>query len=97
MNWKDPKKRQLIKALLSLETATEAEMFLYDLMTKKEIEEFSNRLEAAKMLTQQNTYMVIAKKTHLSSTTIARVSKFLQGKGGGYKSILNKLLHRPLN
>ena len=51
--------------------------FLRDLLTEKEILEFSRRFEVAKMLEKNMSYSVIEEKTGMSSTTIARISKFL--------------------
>lgn len=93
MDWNSPKNKTLIKAILALKTPDEAKRFLRDLMTEGEIEEFGKRLQAAEMLTQNVPYSVIEKETGLSSTTVARVSKWLNGKEGGYKTILNKIHH----
>lgn len=93
MDWKKIEKRELLQAVLSLKTEKEAAAFLRDLMTEKEIDEFAKRLKAAEMLTDKTPYTVIEKATGLSSTTIARVAKWLNGKGGGYKTIINKLHH----
>ena len=78
---------------MALKTENEAGRFLRDLMTEKEIEEFAKRLKAAEMLTEKIPYSTIEKETGLSSTTVARVAKWLNGKGGGYKIIINKLHH----
>lgn len=93
MNWKSKEKIKLIQAILAIETEDEARRFLRDLMTEKEIEEFSKRLKAAEMLNNKISYSVIEKETGLSSTTIARVAKWLNGKEGGYQTIINKLNH----
>ncbi len=93
MDWKSTENRKLVRAILSLETTGEAERFLRDLMTEKEIREFANRLKAAEMLMQNINYTIIEDETGLSSTTVARVSKWLKGSGGGYKTILNKMHH----
>ena len=93
MDWNNKENKQLIKAILSLETPDEAKRFLRDLMTEKEIVEFSKRLQTAEMLTAKTPYSVIEQKTGLSSTTVARVSKWLNGKEGGYKTIINRLHH----
>ena len=93
MDWKTKKNKQFIKAILTLETPDEARRFLRDLMTEKEIKEFAKRLQAAEMLTAKIAYSVIEQKTGLSSTTVARVSKWLNGKENGYKTIINKLHH----
>ena len=93
MDWKSKGNQKLIQAILALKTENEAERFLRDLMTEKEIKEFAKRLKAAEMLTEKVPYSIIEKETGLSSTTVARVAKWLNGKGGGYKIIINKLHH----
>ena len=93
MEWKSDKSQKLIEAILALETGDEARRFLRDLMTEKEIAEFANRFEAARLLTEKVPYTTIVEKTGLSSTTVARVAKWLKGKQGGYKTILNRLAH----
>ena len=93
MDWKSKGNQKLIQAILALKTKNEAGRFLRDLMTEKEIKEFAKRLKAAEMLTEKVPYSIIEKETGLSSTTVARVAKWLNGKGGGYKIIINKLHH----
>lgn len=94
MNWNSKENNRLIQAVLSLDTEDETKRFLRDLMTEKEIQEFAKRLKAAEMLTEKTPYTVIEKETGLSSATVARVAKWLNGKEGGYRSIINKLRHR---
>ncbi len=60
--------------------------FLRDLLTEKEILEFSRRFEVAKMLEKNMSYSVIEEKTGMSSTTIARISKFLNWENIWYKT-----------
>lgn len=93
MNWESKESKRLLQAILALETPDEAKRFLRDLMTKGEIEEFAKRLKAAEMLTEKVPYSVIEKETGFSSTTVARVSKWLNSGEGGYKKILNKIHH----
>jgi TrpR-related protein YerC/YecD len=93
MDWNTKENKTLIQAVLALETPDEAKRFLRDLMTEGELEEFAKRLQVAEMLTQKMPYSVIEEKTGLSSTTVARVSKWLNGKGGGYVTIINRLHH----
>ncbi|OGY88060.1 MAG: hypothetical protein A2233_04620 [Candidatus Kerfeldbacteria bacterium RIFOXYA2_FULL_38_24] len=93
MNWKNTENKRFIQAILALKTADEARHFLRDLMTAKEIEEFGKRLKAAEMLMEKAPYLVIEKETGLSSTTVARVAKWLNGKEGGYKIIIERLHH----
>lgn len=91
MDWGTKENKRLIEAVLALQTNDEAKRFLRDLMTEKEIEELANRLKAAEMLTKKLPYSMIQEETGLSSTTVARVSRWLKGPGGGYKLIFKKL------
>lgn len=63
--------------------------FLLDLMTEKEMLEFSRRFEVAKMLDQGISYTRIEKKTGMSSTTIARISKALKWSNMWYMNAIN--------
>lgn len=91
MDWGTKENKQLIEAILSLKNSDEAQRFLRDLLTSQEIEEFSKRLEAARLLTNDIQYNTIVQKTGLSSTTIARISKWLKGSLGGYSLVLNRI------
>ncbi len=93
MNCNSPDNNQLIQAILAIQTGDEARNFLRDLMTEKEIDEFAKRLKAAEMLTEKVPYLIIEKQTGLSSATIARVAKWLNGPDGGYKTIIDRLHH----
>jgi len=93
MDWKTKEKEELVDAILAIGNQDEARRFLRDLMTEGEIEEFSKRLLVARMLTDKRPYLEIEKETGLSSTTVARVSKWLNGKEGGYKTIISRLHH----
>lgn len=91
---KDNKKiGELTDAILSLKNRSEAKRFLRDLLTEKELIEFGNRWKAAKMLSEKISYKKIEKETGLSSTTVARVSDWLNKGTGGYKLILKRLNH----
>jgi len=83
----------LYKAILLLKSEDEAKRFCRDLLTKQEIEEFAKRWEVAQLLDQCVPYTEIVKKTNMSSTTIARVSKWLKKGQNGYRLILERL-HR---
>ena len=93
MDWKTAENQRFIKAILSLSTPDEARRFLRDLMTKGELEEFAKRLRAAEMLTQKIPYTTIERETGFSSTTVARVARWLNNGEGGYKKIIAKLHH----
>lgn len=91
MNWNSPKMSHLLKAILALKNKNEAKRFLRDLLTEAELNEFSNRFLAAQMLDKGISYTVIQKQTKLSTTTIARISKWLKKGKGGYRLMLNRL------
>src|SRR5471030_1194840 len=82
---------ELYKAVLSLKNESECQKFFRDLLTEAEIKEFANRWKVARMLEQKVQYEVIAKETGMSSTTIARISKWLNNGMGGYKLMLKRL------
>ena len=60
-------------------------------MTRAEIVEFSNRLRAAEMLSEKSPYSLVEQVTGMSSTTVARVQRWLKQGKGGYKMILERL------
>lgn len=87
------KKRFLYNSFLQLQTEDEVRRYLRDLMTPQEIEELAERLAVANMLNQKMTYVEISNKTSMSSTTIARISKWLKNGRNGYKLVLGRLHH----
>ncbi len=93
MNLNNPLTNELVRAVLSLKTIEEARRFFRDLMTEEEILEFGRRWKAAQMLDSRIPYTKIIEKTGLSSTTVARVSKWLNSGMDGYKLVLSRLNH----
>jgi len=91
--WDNPQSEDLFRAILALKNLEEAKLFFRDLLTAKEIIEFATRWQTAQMLSTNTPYSQIEKKTNFSSTTVARVSKWLNGGTGGYKLMLNRLHH----
>lgn len=87
------KTEELSKAIALLKTSAEVKLFLRDLLTETEINEFSNRWLAARLLSKNISYTRIQKQTGLSSATIARISKWLNGKLGGYRLIIGRLYY----
>lgn len=85
------KTNNLYQAILSLENESEAKRFFRDLLTEAEIKEFANRWAVAQMLDKKIPWEKITKKTNMSSTTIARISKWLNSGMGGYKLMLKRL------
>ena len=83
--------RALLTALAQIETVDEAEAFLLDLCTPREIEDLSQRLEVARLLDAGEPYLSVQQRTGASSTTVSRVSKCLNGAVGGYRRVLDRL------
>lgn len=79
--------KQLYDALLKLKTQDDCERFLRDLCTMKELDSMAQRISAAKLLLNGETYESIIKKTDISSATLSRVSRCVKY-GDGYKNIL---------
>ena len=89
--WDTKQSKQLVAGILELKTANEAKRFLRDLLTPLEIKEFANRFEAARLLSRDVQYNAISELTGLSSATIARIQKWLNGSLGGYRLVLARL------
>ena len=87
----DKSTEDLCKALLSLQTKEECLAFLEDICTIKEIQDISQRLQVAQMLSQGISYTTICKETGASTATISRVSRSYEYGAGGYKTIIPRL------
>ena len=77
----------LYQTFLKLQTEEDVQNLLLDLCSKDEIKSMAQRVKAAKMLMEGNTYEQIIAKTELSSTTLSRVSKCVKN-GNGYKNFV---------
>jgi TrpR-related protein YerC/YecD len=84
------KLKSLYEAVLLLKTAHEVEAFFRDLLTETELRELSKRWTAARMLEAGESYTKIIEATGLSSTTVARVSRWLKKGAGGYRMVLKR-------
>ena len=89
-NWTGKEADALFAAVLKLRNASEAKRFFRDLLTEAELKEFANRWKVARLLAQGVPYVTIAKKTGMSSTTIARIQKWLKKGMGGYRFMLQR-------
>lgn len=83
--------QQFYKAILTLKTAEECELFFDDVATIKEIIDVSARLEVARMLDEGKVFNEISKETGASSATISRVNKCLGYGPGGYRIVLDRI------
>ncbi len=89
-NAKNPQTDNLFKAILSLENIDECYEFFEDLCTMKELADMAQRIQAAKMLLEGNTYESIVKKVEISTATISRINRCIQYGSGGYDKILSR-------
>lgn len=98
--WMNETTDKLFEAILDLRNKREARAFFRDLLTQSEIEEFANRWKVANMLSNKIPYSQIEKETKMSTTTIARISKWLNDGMNGYKLMIERLNshhHESLN
>ena len=79
---------QLVEAFLTISSKEEAQAFLTDLCTPREICDFAQRLEVARLLDEGEPYVEVQARTGASYTTVSRVSKALNGEWGGYRKVL---------
>lgn len=91
--WNTSATQNLFYAILALKNQKEAQQFFRDLLTEAELIEFGKRWQAAQMLAARISYAEIVEKTGLSSTTVARISKWLKKGTGGYRLMLARISH----
>lgn len=82
---------RLFQTILNLETVDECYAYFEDLCTIKELNDMSQRLDAAILLEQGLSYQKIMEQVAISTATIGRVSRCLNYGAGGYKTAINKL------
>lgn len=78
-------------AVLTLENKEECYQFFEDVCTIKELSAIAQRLEVAKMLREERTYLDIAKETGASTATISRVNRSLNYGNEGFDMVLNRM------
>jgi len=82
---------RLLSTIAELKDTEECRKFFDDLCTSKDLVEMAHRFDAAIMLNNGENYLSVSKSLGLSSVTISRVSKCLNGKAGGYQNAIAKL------
>ena len=82
---------RLFQTILNLETVEECYAYFEDICTIKEIQDMSQRLDTAILLSKGMSYQKIAEAVDVSSATIGRVSKCLNYGTGGYRKAIDKL------
>ena len=94
--WISASTDSLFEAILAIKNLEEARNYFRDLLTEEEIIEFANRWKVAQLLSEKVPYATIEKETKMSSTTIARISKWLNNGRNGYKNIIGRMNHHTL-
>ena len=82
---------RLFRTFLALENLEECYAYFEDLCTIKELQDMAQRLDAAILLAEGNSYQKILEKLDISTATIGRVSKCLNHGTGGYRIAIDKL------
>ena len=82
---------RLFRAILTLETEEECRCFFDDLCTIKELQDLSQRLEVASMLSEGKNYQEVSRATGASTATICRVNKCLTYGNRGYLTVLERM------
>lgn len=81
---------ELFDAILSLRSREECYRFFEDLCSVSELQAMAQRLEVARMLTEDITYIDIARLTGASTATISRINRCLKYGAEGYRIALER-------
>lgn len=82
---------EFFKAVLMLESEEDCYRFFEDICTINELHAIAQRLQVAKLLSENKTYSEIEVMTKASTATISRINKCLVYGADGYKLILDRL------
>ena len=81
----------LFSAILELKTMEECYKFFEDLCTVQELKALAQRIQVAKLLSEDQVYSDIVKETGASTATISRVNRSLHYGSDGYAEIFRRL------
>ena len=82
---------ELFDAILTLKTRDECYDLFEDLCTINEILSMAQRIEVARLLSEEMTYQDIAKETGASTATVSRVNRALKYGNDGYQLVLKRM------
>ena len=82
---------ELFRAILLLQDEEDCYRFFEDVCTVNEIHAIAQRLQVAKLLSEDKTYSEIESITKASTATISRINKCLVYGADGSKRILERL------
>ena len=86
-NIKQNRINDLYQLLAQISDPEDIRLLLDDLCTRKEVENMAERVFAAKLLMDGNTYNQVMAQADISSATLSRVSRCVQY-GSGYSKLL---------
>ena len=89
MTDKEQHMQALYQLIADIQDPKDIEALLEDLCTRKEVENMAERVYAAKLLIEGNTYNQVMSQASISSATLSRVSRCVQY-GKGYSRLLKK-------
>lgn len=79
----------LYQLIASIDDPEDIRALFDDLCTRKEIDNMAERVFAARLLMEGNTYSQVIAQANISSATLSRVSRCVQY-GTGYSRLLKK-------
>lgn len=94
---KNPELDELFEAMKTLRTTEEYYRFFEDICTVAELKAIAQRLQVAKMLSEEKTYMEIEARTKASTATISRINKCVGYGADGYKLVLERMSREKKN
>ena len=80
---------ELCRLIADIHDPEDIQALFDDLCTRKEVENMAERVFAAKLLLEGNTYNQVMAQADISSATLSRVSRCVQY-GTGYSRLLKK-------
>ena len=86
---KQEKQDALFSLIAGINNIEDCRALFGDLCTMKEVDNMAERLHAAKLLIEGNTYNQVMAQADISSATLSRVSRCVQY-GQGYSKLLKK-------
>ncbi len=79
--------QNLCQLLAQIQEPEDIRLLLEDMCTRKEVENMAERVFAARLLMEGNTYSQVITQANISSATLSRVSRCVQY-GKGYSRLL---------
>jgi TrpR-related protein YerC/YecD len=89
-DWRTPETDALVEAVLRLESRDEAERFLRDLCTLRELHDMAQRWAVVRLLDAGMHYAEISQRTGASTATVTRIASWLNHGEGGYRAMLDR-------